>query len=277
MILQLHKNGLHINMDVVYNHVFYQIENNFEKVFPGYYFRKNQAGILSNGSGCGNDTASENKMMQKFILDSVIFWRDEYHIDGFRFDLMGLHDLETMNLVKEKLNSAGKNIMIYGEGWDLSTTLPYTAKAIKANARFIPKVGFFNDLVRDVIKGNVFDLNERGFVSGKRNLEGELKEVILGSRTIFTSPEQSINYVSCHDNSTLWDKFQHSNIADSVEDRIKMVKLSTAIILTCQGVPFLHSGEEFLRTKFGEHNSYRSSDKINALDWERKYVNLEVC
>lgn len=276
MIFHLHSKGIYINMDVVYNHVAFHNDNNFEKIFPGYYLRRNLDGTFSNGSGCSNDTASEQKMMRKFIIDSVLFWATEYHLDGFRFDLMGLHDITTMNLLKEKLNSLGRTIMVYGEGWDLDTALLATNKAIKSNASKTPELGYFNDIIRDIVKGHVFDLYERGFVSGKGNLEADLKEVIAGTPGILLSPEQSINYVSCHDNSTLWDKFQDSNKEDSIADRIKMVKLSNAIVLTSQGVPFLNSGEEFLRTKLGEHNSFKSSDAINALNWDLKYRNQEV-
>ncbi|MBC8063071.1 MAG: type I pullulanase [Clostridiaceae bacterium] len=276
MIFSLHSKGISINMDVVYNHVAFHNNNNFEKIFPGYYLRRNLDGSFSNGSGCSNDTASEQKMMRKFIIDSVLFWAKEYHLDGFRFDLMGLHDIDTMNLIKENLNSLGRPIMVYGEGWNLDTPIPIVSKAIKANARKTPEISYFNDFIRDLVKGNVFDLYEQGFVSGKGKLESDLKEVISGTPGILLSPEQSINYVSCHDNSTLWDKFQDSNRYDSLTDRMKMVKLSNAIILTSQGVPLLHSGEEFLRTKFGEHNSFNSSDAINALNWDLKYQNQEV-
>ena len=276
MIFCLHSKGICINMDVVYNHVAFHNDNNFENIFPGYYLRRNLDGSFSNGSSCSNDTASEQKMMQKFIIDSIMFWAIEYHIDGFRFDLMGLHDIVTMNLIKENLNSLKRNIMVYGEGWDLDTPILAAEKAIKTNARKTPEIGYFNDIIRDIIKGSVFDSYGRGFVSGKEKLEADLKEVIAGTPGILLSPEQSINYVSCHDNSTLWDKFQDSNSGDSIEDRIKMVKLSNAIVLTSQGVPFLHSGEEFLRTKSGEHNSFKSSDDINALDWDLKYRNQEI-
>jgi len=276
MISFIHAQGIYINMDVVYNHVAFHNDNNFEKIFPGYYLRRNLDGSFSNGSGCSNDTASEQKMMQKFIIDSVLFWATEYHLDGFRFDLMGLHDIATMNLIKEKLNSLGRSIMVYGEGWDLDTPLLSANKAIKSNAHKTPEISYFNDIIRDIVKGHVFDLYERGFVSGKQKLEADLKEVITGTPGILLSPEQSINYVSCHDNSTLWDKFQDSNSFDSSLDRTKMVKLSNAIVLTSQGIPFLNSGEEFLRTKFGDHNSFKSSDDINALNWDLKYRNEGV-
>ncbi len=276
MIFELHKNGISVNMDVVYNHVFNEHENNFEKIFPGYYLRRNIDGSFCNGSGCGNDTASEQKMMKKFMLESIMFWAVEYHIDGFRFDLMGLHDLDTMNQIKESLDNLGLNIMVYGEGWDLNTAIPYSNKAIKANAKNTPKIGYFNDYIRDVVKGHVFELDSRGFVSGKDSLEGALRYVILGTKGDFLSPEQSINFASCHDNATLWDKFECSNKEYSIEDRIKMVKLSNAIILTSQGVPFLHSGEEFLRTKLGEHNSFKSPDNVNSLNWDRKNIYSDV-
>lgn len=166
--------------------------------------------------------------------------------------------------------------MIYGEGWDLDTSLPVALRANRANAKKTPGIGYFNDVTRDIIKGHVFELTERGYVSGSKALEADLKNIILGSKEFFLTPEQSINYVSCHDNSTLWDKFEYSNKDSSIEDRIKMVKLSNAIVLTSQGVPFLNSGEEFLRTKFGEDNSFISPDTINALNWDEKNSNLQV-
>lgn len=277
MIYSLHKNGICVNMDVVYNHIFDYKDNCFEKIFPGYYFRYNADNTLSNGSFCGNDTASENLMMKRFIIDSVMFWTNEYHIDGFRFDLMGIHDIDTINTLRHKLDTVKRKIMLYGEGWDLKTALDDNKKVMKSNAINTPRIGFFNDTIRDILKGNIFDRNSTGFVNGKENLEKDIQLSVIGctkySETLngpFFSPVQSINYVTCHDNNTLWDKLQFTNRNDSSEIRIYRLKLALAIILTCQGIPFLCSGEEFLRTKEGIENSYNSPDYINWIDWKRK-------
>jgi pullulanase len=277
MIYSLHKNGICVNMDVVYNHVFDYTDNCFEKIFPGYYFRHKDDGTLSNGTSCGNDTASENLMMKRFIIDSVMYWTNEYHMDGFRFDLMGIHDIDTMNTLRHKLDAIKRKIMLYGEGWDLKTNLDDTRKAMISNSLKTPQIGFFNDTTRDVLKGNIFDRNSKGFINGKANLEKNVQLSVIGgtkySGTLngpFFSPIQSINYVTCHDNNTLWDKLQFTNRNESDEFRIYRLKLSLAIILTSQGIPFLHSGMEFLRTKEGIENSYNSPDYINWIDWNRK-------
>lgn len=283
MIMHLHKNGIAINMDVVYNHLAHKTDNNFEKIFPGYYFRFDEDGSFSNGSGCGNDTASEHLMMRKFIVDSVVYWANEYHIDGFRFDLMGLHDIETMKEVYKTLVNINKYAMIYGEGWNLNTPLPQNIKTTQCNALKVPGIGFFNDNIRDAIKGNVFHVKDRGFVNGKAGLEDVIKVCVTGCtisnsnfKSIFVSPNQSINYVSCHDNNTLWDKLLLSNDEDSIEVRKNMTKLSLGIILTSQGVAFLHSGDEFCRTKRGIMDSVKSSDEINSLDYNRKEEFIDV-
>ncbi|MFU0824753.1 type I pullulanase [Clostridium sp.] len=283
MIQHLHNNNLSVNMDVVYNHMYNNTDNNLEKIFPGYYFRFNEDESFSNGSGCGNDTASEHRMMRKFIVDSVLYWAKEYHIDGFRFDLMGLHDINTMKCVKEALNKLNKSIMIYGEGWELNTTLPENIRATQTNAEKIPEIGFFNNTIRDVIKGNVFLKKDRGFINGKEDLDDIIKGCIAACtistdnfKPIYVSPNQAINYVSCHDNNTLWDKLQLSNPEYTEDERKHMVKLANGIILTSQGVAFLHSGVEFCRTKQGIEDSVKSSDEINNLDYDRKFEFLDV-
>ncbi|MFT8314119.1 MAG: type I pullulanase [Clostridium sp.] len=283
MVYSMHKNGICVNMDVVYNHIFDYKNNCFEKIFPGYYFRYNDDNTLSNGSGCGNDTASEKLMMKRFIIDSVMYWAHEYHIDGFRFDLMGIHDVNTMNTLRHKLDTFKRKIMLYGEGWDLKTALDKAKKVMIPNATKTPKIGFFNDIIRDILKGNTFDRNDKGFISGKDNLENSLELSVIGCTNYsenlngpFSSPVQSINYVTCHDNYTLWDKLQFTNRTESEELRIYRTKLALGIILTSQGIPFIYSGTEFLRTKEGIENSYNSPDYINWIDWNRKDKYMHV-
>ncbi len=277
MILHFHKNKIGVNMDVVYNHLFIIEESSFEKIFPGYYFRFDNYGIPSNGTGVGNDTASENKMMTRFIIDSVLFWAEEYHIDGFRFDLMGILDINTMNKIHTKLKMFNNNIMVYGEGWNLNTLLDNNLKASIDNSYKMPCIGFFNDFFRDTVKGNNFVSNDKGYSNGKNNQEYNLKNCIVAGinyfnehNSKFLNPIQSINYLSCHDNHTLWDKFNLNSSEYSVDDKKNIMKLSFAILLTSQGVPFIHSGMEFARTKNGIENSYNSPEKINWLDWDRK-------
>lgn len=266
MILCLHENGFRINIDVVYNHLWDAYQSNFQKIFPDYYFRHNEDGFLSNGSACGNDTASEHLMMRKFIVDSMKYWASEYHIDGFRMDLMGLHDIETINLIRYNLDKIDTSIMLYGEGWNLSTTLPYEKRAIKDHHYKMPRVGHFNDLMRDSIKGHVFNYRDTGFATGKQGIENNVKTCVKGS---FSSPCQGINYVSCHDNHTLWDRINLNCEYDSFEDKKYMHKLCNAIVFTSQGIPFIHSGVEFCRTKSFVENSYRSPDHINWMDYDR--------
>lgn len=274
MIYSFHKNGICVNMDVVYNHVFNVTESNFELIFPGYYFRHNDDGSLSNGTSCGNDTASENLMMKRFIIDSVLYWHEEYHIDGFRFDLMGIHDIDTINTIKHKLP---KNIMVYGEGWDLGTNLPKEKKAIISNSLDMPDIGFFNDITRDLLKGSVFSRYDEGFINGKEGLENGVMLAVTGCIKYsdfisgpFSSPTQSINYITCHDNNTLWDKLNFTNSLESEIEKIDRVKFAIGILFTSQGVPMLSSGLEFLVTKNGLDNSFDSPDSLNSVDWDRK-------
>ncbi|MFL0246475.1 type I pullulanase [Candidatus Clostridium stratigraminis] len=283
LIQTLHKNGLGVIMDVVFNHVFNLKAENLEKIFPNYYFRMNEAGEPSDGSSCGNDTASERLMMRKFIIDSVYYWAKEYHLDGFRFDLMGLHDVTTMNAVREKLNTLNRPIMLYGEGWVLNTLLKDEFKANQENVCKMPHIGHFNDTIRNTVRGSVFIKEEQGFISGKGGLEEKIKECTAGcidyaniGKSRFNTPDQAINYVSAHDNNTLWDKLKFSN-PDADEEALKaMQKLANAIVITSQGIPFIHSGAEFCRTKYGIEDSVRSGDKINSLDWDRKSKYLDV-
>jgi pullulanase len=284
MILKLHKSGFNVVMDVVYNHVFNHEKHPFENIFPGYYFRYDAWGGLSNGSGCGNDIASERSMVRKYIVDSILFWAKEYHIDGFRFDLMGILDITTMNEIKNKLLEFNKNILLYGEGWSLGTHLPEDEKATLRNAYKLPGIGYFNDVIRDCVKGSVFNVFDMGFVSGKDHMEDTIKTCVRGCTRslpynhspLFFSPCQSINYVSCHDNLTLWDKLKVSCPYSSEEDLKAMHILADGIILTCQGIPFIHGGADFCRTKNGIENSYNSTDTINRLDWNRKLKYKDV-
>lgn len=283
LIQTLHKHGLGVNMDVVYNHVFDLKTENLEKIFPGYYFRFSEDGTPSNGSSCSNDTASERAMMRRFIVDSVYYFAKEYHIDGFRFDLMGLHDVTTMNAVRERLNSLDRPIMLYGEGWILNTLLSNDLKANQLNSNKMPHIGHFNDTIRNAVRGSVFIKDEKGFSSGKENLENTIRYCIAGctdyynsGNPLFQTPDQSINYVSAHDNNTLWDKLKFSNPKDDSNTLKAIQKLSNAIILTCQGIPFLHSGVEFCRTKHNVEDSVRSEDCINWMDWDRKAEFIDV-
>ncbi len=278
MIQTLHDNGLRVIMDVVYNHVYDIFEINFNKLVPGYYFRYHPHDrSVSNGSGCGNDTASERKMMRKFMVESVVYWVKEYHLDGFRFDLMGLHDIETMIMIRQKLDEIDPNLIILGEGWNLNTALMFDQRAVQMNAFQMPRIAHFNDRIRDALKGSVFFNGDAGFINGKPYLEREIEKGIAASihfdleRYGFANePVQTITYVEAHDNNTLWDKLSMTNGYHSEEVRRAMQRMSMAIILTSQGIPFLHAGMEFMRTKYGEENSYKSSIEINQMDWERR-------
>ncbi|WNS74647.1 type I pullulanase [Bacillus sp. DTU_2020_1000418_1_SI_GHA_SEK_038] len=277
MIHSVHSQGLRVIMDVVYNHVYIRETSAFEKIVPGYYFRHDQFGMPSNGTGVGNDFASERLMARKFILDSVMYWLNEYQIDGFRFDLMGILDIETMNKVRKAVDSVEPSAIIIGEGWDLNTPLPAHTKANIGNQAYLPGIGQFNDWFRDTIKGSTFNLYDKGYALGNSHYYEAAKKVLAGSvglekreEGLFQSPCQSVNYVESHDNHTLWDKL----IVCSSEKKNAMIqrqhRLATVMVLLAQGIPFLHSGQEFFRTKKGIGNSYRSPDEINYLDWDRK-------
>lgn len=292
MVQALHKNGIRVILDVVYNHVGNPDEQSFEQTVPGYYFRFNEDGSWSNSSGCGNETASERIMMRKYIIESVKYWATEYHLDGFRFDLMGIHDINTMNLVAEELHKIDSTIFIYGEAWTAGDSpLPIEKRTIKANMPKVYGVAAFSDDIRDGIKGHWNDLKTKGFVSGEPNMEESVKFGIVAatqhpqidynavnySKEYWANnPVQTINYVSCHDNNTLWDKLLISSPESSVEERIRMAKLANTIVLTSQGIPFLHAGVEFLRTKLEVENSFDSPDSINRLDWSLKEKNAKI-
>ena len=292
MIAGLHKAGLRVIMDVVYNHV-YSVQNQaFNKTVPGYYFRYKD-GALNGNSGCGNDTASERQMMRKYILDSVKYWATHYNLDGFRFDLMGLIDLKTMQEVRAELNKIDPSIIVLGEGWDMNTMLPKSDSTIQPNGSKIPGVAFFNDSFRDAMKGSVFDAKGTGFVNGNtsKDTKALLEHNLLGCQfgtggktadgknTIkcwngnaemhFADAGQIIQYVEAHDNLSLYDKLKVSAPKDTEAMRMKRVKLANSMILLAHGVPFIQLGQEFLRTKNGNENSYNAGDKDNALDWNR--------
>jgi len=285
-ILTLHNNGIRVVMDMVYNHTGRTEDSNLHQLVPGYYHRFNQDGSFSNGSGCGNELASERPMVRKMMIDSLIYWAREYNIDGFRFDLMGLHDIETMNLIREEMDKIDPTILLYGEGWTGGDSpLPFEQAAMKVNGPKLKGVALFSDDMRDGVKGHVFSHDARGFVSGQTGVEEVIKFGITAS-TLHPqvkynklqysqapwahTPQQTINYASCHDNHTLWDRLAASLPGEPQEERIKMQKLANAIILTSQGIPFLHAGVEFCRTKEGVENSYNAPREINQLDWARK-------
>ncbi|OKP87134.1 type I pullulanase [Paenibacillus sp. P32E] len=276
MIQALHDRGLRVIMDVVYNHVYDGYRVNFTKLVPGYYLRYKRDGSLSNGSGCGNDVASERTMMSRFIVDSVLYWATEYHMDGFRFDLMGLIDVDTMAEIRRRLDEVDPSIMTIGEGWIMETELATERLANQSNADALPGIGQFNDGFRDAVKGNIFRYEEPGFIGGRSGLEQVVKTGITGGvvygQTIgqfADEPRQCVNYMECHDNHTLWDKIVLSSAGVSDKQRRAMHRLASAMVLTSQGIPFLHAGQEFMRTKEGVENSFESPVEINWLDWER--------
>lgn len=287
MVLALHSRGIGVIMDVVFNHTYRRDDSNLQKIVPGYYYRSDETGY-TNGSGCGNEVASDRPMVQKLIVDSLIYWAKEYHIDGFRFDLMGVLDIDTMNVIAERLKEIRPDIYLYGEGWNGGpSSLAEEKCAFKASAKKMPGIGMFNDDIRDTIKGSVFYDDHLGFVNGGTHLENALRYGITGavahpqvdydaygSKPWAKEPGQSINYVSCHDNYTLWDKLSVSCPEASEEKKKAMNRLCAAIVFTSQGVPFIQAGEEFLRSKplpekkgFAE-NSYNMPDAVNSIKWD---------
>ncbi|WP_070329419.1 MULTISPECIES: type I pullulanase [Exiguobacterium] len=275
MVNELHKTGMRVVVDVVMNHVFIREQSSLEALVPYYYFRYEHDGTVANGTGVGNDTASERYMMRRMIVDCITYFATTYQVDGFRFDLMGIHDVETMNQVRTSLDKVDRSILIYGEGWDLATPLGPSLKASSHNAAHMPRIGHFNDMMRDALKGSSFNERERGFVSGNEWREWELRECITGAVQIpnvtvgrFPSPQYTINYVEAHDNYTTFDKLLLACEDTDETTRLRMQRLATAIVITSQGVPFLHAGQEFGRTKQGVENSYNAPDRINHFDWD---------
>jgi len=292
LVQTFHNNQIGVILDVVYNHTGDTENSIFNQIVPNYYYRQNLDGSFSNASGCGNEMASERPMFRKFIIESLLHWVNEYHIDGFRFDLMGIHDLKTMESIRDTLKKVKPDILLYGEGWTAGgSPFPENERAVKANIRQLPGIAAFSDEVRDGIKGHVFTPSDKGFVSGKYDLAESVRFGVVGG--VFhpqinyqkvnyakspwaLEPNQTIIYASCHDNHTLWDRIEIANPDVSVQDRISMQKLSLGIVLTSQGISFLHAGCEFLRTKNGVENSFESSDVVNQLDWERRDENVDV-
>lgn len=285
MVAALHKAGISVVMDVVYNHT-HSLDSFFNRTVPHYYYRIWKDGTYSDGSACGNDTASDRAMFRKYMIDSVLYWVKEYHIDGFRFDLMGLHDTETMNEIRRRLNETeeGKKVFLYGEPWSAG------ASAIKEGKKFAVKeamdcleegIAVFNDDTRDAVKGPYDELDVPGFVNGKKGQEEKIKRGVKGlfaekEKVQPVSPAQLLNYVSAHDNSTLWDKLVDSVKKDHDyetmhEDLLAMNKLAAAIVQFSAGIPFMQAGEEAGRTKQGEDNSYNLTKELNKLDWNRMY------
>ena len=282
MVQALHKAGLGVVMDVVYNHT-YDANSNLNKVVPYYYYRYTPSGENGGGSGCGNETASERAMYRKYMIDSVVYWATEYHIDGFRFDLMALHDLETMQAIEEALHAINPKCLIYGEGWTGGTSeLREADRASQANIRKITAsegaagaVSVFNDAIRDGLKGSVFDSKDQAFINGKPSKDSAAKVLfgIGGGRqtaAVSWAANDSgvINYMSCHDNLTLWDKLEISCPDATEEEKLAMQRLGAAAVLMSRGTPLFLAGEEMLRSKDGDENSYKSSDEVNNIRWD---------
>ena len=291
MVQALHANGIGVVMDVVYNHTS-NLKTPFNQFAPGYFYRQREDGSYSDASACGNETASERAMMRKFMLESVVYWVKEYHIDGFRFDLMGIHDIETMNRIADTLRKINPSIILYGEGWTAgSCPLPEEQRAVKKNTYRLNGIAAFSDDIRDGLRGPFSNAKEKGFASGKKGTAENVKFGIVASTQHpqieyaavaysqapwAKEPGQTITYVSCHDDPTLFDRLEEANQNALEEELIKMDKLAQTVVFTSQGVPFLHSGAEMLRTKRGVHNSYESPDSINQIDWSRKIKYKDV-
>ena len=296
MVQALHKAGIRVILDVVYNHTYDIDHSNFQRTYPDYYYRKNADGTYSNGSGCGNETASDKPMMRKFMMESVKYWINEYHIDGFRFDLMGCHDIETMNQIRQMVNEIDPTIFIYGEGWSAgSCALPNDQLGMKANIPQMPGIAAFSDEIRDALRGPFSDDTKPGWLGGALDCKESLKFGIVGcirhpqvdmSKVNYSKapwavePTQMMSYVSCHDDMCLVDRLKASipSLKSSngklsncqMDELIRLDLLAQTAVFTSQGIPFMLSGEELLRNKKGVHNSFESPDSINQLDWQNK-------
>lgn len=283
MVQALHNAGIGVILDVVYNHTYDIEHSNFQKTYPDYYYRKTNKGEFSNGSGCGNETASNQPMMRRFMIESVKYWINEYHIDGFRFDLMGVHDIETMNIIREEVNKIDPTIFIYGEGWSAGEcAYPQEKLAVKANTKQLNGIAAFSDDMRDALRGPFSDDTKGAFLAGIAGEEESLKFGIVGAidhpqvdmkkvnyskASWANEPTQQISYVSCHDDMCLVDRLKTELPGISTDELIRLDLLAQTAVFTSQGVPFMLSGEEMLRDKKGVHNSFESPDDVNHLDW----------
>lgn len=270
----LHENGLSIVMDVVYNHVFHREQFCFNRIVPDYFSRVSPQGLVSDGSCCGNDTASERAMVRKFLVDSLVYWADEYHIDGFRFDLVGLIDTQTIRAAMAAVHRRHPNVIFYGEGWTMDThpTQPDVSLTTQTNAHLVPGFAFFSDTLRDTLRGSVWINDARGFLTGQEGLDKALEACLMAETPWCQEPGQMVNYASCHDNMALFDRIRLSAPEQDRQTHIAMNLLSAAICLTAQGIPFFQAGEEMLRSKplpggGYDHNSYCSPDQVNCLKW----------
>ena len=292
MVQALHKAGIRVVLDVVYNHTFNTEESNFERTVPGYFYRQTKDGKPANGSGCGNETASDRAMMRKYMVESVLYWINEYHIDGFRFDLMGIHDIETMNEIRAAVDKIDPSIFIYGEGWAASAPqLDQEELAMKANIYKMPRIAAFSDEMRDGLRGG-WDDDRKGAIlidnpgqemSIKFGLVGAVKHPQVINDSVNYSkepwalqPTQMISYVSCHDDMCLADRLKATMPDATDEERASLHKLAETFVFTSQGVPFIFAGDEMMRDKKGIHNSYNSPDSINTIDWRNKTIHHDV-
>ncbi len=292
MVAALHKAGIRVILDVVYNHTFDIDNSNFEKTYPGYYYRYKADGTPSDGSGCGNETASDKPLMREFMVESTKYWMEEYHIDGFRFDLMGIHDIETMNLIRSTISSINPDALIYGEGWSAGSCAYDSDKlAMKANVKQMPGIAAFSDDMRDALRGPFSDDTKGAFLAGLAGEEESIKAGIAGMiahpQVDYTKvnyskepwanePTQMIGYVSCHDDMCLVDRLRASISGIGDDELMRLDGLAQTAVFTSQGIPFMFCGEEVMRDKKGVHNSYCSPDSINKIDWrhEQKYAPL---
>jgi pullulanase len=292
MVQSLHRAGIRVVLDVVYNHTASLSGSNFERTVPGYFYRHKADGTPANGSGCGNETASERPMMRRYMIESVRYWAQEYHIDGFRFDLLGVHDIETMNAIRQALRQIDPTICVYGEGWAAETpAYPVDSLAMKANVARMPGIAVFSDELRDGLCGPVGKPWQGGFLAGVPGCEMSVKYGIVGAirhpqvqmdsvnytnQAWAAQPTQMIAYVSCHDNLCLTDRLKASLPKATPDVLTRLDKLAQTVVLTSQGIPFLLSGEELARDKRGVENSYQSPDSVNAIDWHRLATHADL-
>ena len=270
MVQALHKAGIRVVMDVVYNHTYDVMGCALGRVVPQYFYRLNEDGTYANGSGCGNETASDHEMMRQFMVESVCYWAREYHIDGFRFDLMGIHDQETMRTIRAALDEIDPTILTYGEGWAaMAPALPYEELAMKQWTYKMPRVGAFSDDIRNALIGSPFD-HERGFASGNAVCKEAVMNGLVACPEWSGEPMQHVSYITCHDNYCLRDRIDASAKKEKEATKLRMNKLAQTAVLVSQGMSFIYGGEELFRTKLGIDNSYQSPDSINIIPWENK-------